>query len=102
MQIVYGTTNLKPGRRVLDLTIMNSSTIDELGLREATRFDLDATVTLPWCVEFFKAPRGLPLLIGSLRNSPRAMDQLATLKHLRERVDRLRAAAVENGAAKPE
>jgi hypothetical protein len=85
LQIAYGTRNLKPEQRVLDLIITDPGTLDELGLSEATRFDLDHVITLPWCREFFGAPRGLPLVIGSLRASAAAMTQLAQLKQLRDR-----------------
>jgi hypothetical protein len=53
LQIAYGTRNLKPEQRVLDLIITDPGTLDELGLSEATRFDLDHVITLPWCREFF-------------------------------------------------
>jgi hypothetical protein len=98
LQVAYGTRNLKPEYRVLDLILMESRTLDDLGLKEATRFDLDHTVTPPWCQEFFGAPQGLPLVIGSLSNSAVAMTQLARLKHLREQLDSIRRNA-ERGPA---
>jgi hypothetical protein len=93
LQVAYGTRNLKPEQRVLDLILMESRTLDDLGLKEATRFDLDHMVTLPWCREFFGAPAGLPLIIGSLRTSAAAMTQLARLKHLRDQLDSVRRTA---------
>jgi len=58
VQIAYGTTQLKLGRRDLDFTIGNSATLRILRLPAATRFDLDNILWLPWARPFFN-PRNM-------------------------------------------
>jgi hypothetical protein len=54
VQIAYGTSKLKPGRRPHDFSIANSATLDLIGLPQATRFDLDRILWLPWARPFFE------------------------------------------------
>ena len=54
--VAYGTSKLKIGRRPNDFVIANSMALDILRLPQATRFDLDDVVWLPWAKPFF-APR---------------------------------------------
>jgi len=54
VEVTYGTSNLKIfQRRRVDLIIQNDSELCGMGLPQATRFDLERTVTLPWASEFF-------------------------------------------------
>lgn len=56
VQIAYGTSKLKTGRRPHDFIIANAATLDVLRLPQATRFDLDNVLWLPWAKPYF-APR---------------------------------------------
>lgn len=56
--IAYGTSVLKTGIRTDDFTIANSATLDLLRLPQATRFDLDNMLWLPWARPFF-CPRAM-------------------------------------------
>jgi len=67
LEVAYGTTNLKTGLRPLDLRITNFEDLAEIGLPQATRFDLDRTIELPWCKEFFAPYKGYStILVGKL------------------------------------
>lgn len=49
----YGTSKLKLGQRPFDFTIANAQALNMLRLPQATRFDLDDVVWLPWAKPFF-------------------------------------------------
>lgn len=51
--VAYGTSSLKTGSRTDDFIIANSATLDLLRLPQATRFDLDHMLWLPWARPFF-------------------------------------------------
>jgi len=53
VSVTYGTSKLKTESRPLDLFVTNAEDMVSAGLPQATRFDLDACVTLPWAEEFF-------------------------------------------------
>jgi len=53
VQTVYGTSKLKIGRRPNDFTISNFATLNVLRLPQATRFDLDNVLWLPWARPYF-------------------------------------------------
>lgn len=53
ISVTYGTSKLKTESRPLDLFVTNAEDMVTAGLPQATRFDLDACVTLPWASEFF-------------------------------------------------
>ena len=55
VQIAYGTSKLKTGRRPHDFRISNAATLDVLRLPQATRFDLDMVLWLPWARPWFNA-----------------------------------------------
>lgn len=57
VQIAYGTTKLKTGRRPHDFRIANYATLDVLRLPHATRFDLDNMIWLPWARPWFQPRR---------------------------------------------
>lgn len=57
VQIAYGTSNMKTGKRPNDFRIANAATLDVLRLPQATRFDLDNMLWLPWARPFFNARR---------------------------------------------
>jgi hypothetical protein len=67
-RIAYGTKRLKIAKRShIDLIIQNFEHLGQLGLRMATRFDLELTVILPWGTDFFGCWTGYHSpLIGSL------------------------------------
>jgi hypothetical protein len=54
VQIAYGTSNLKLDKRPLDFTIGNAATLAILRLPQATRFDLDNILWLPWARPYFE------------------------------------------------
>ncbi|MCJ2098911.1 hypothetical protein [Methylobacterium sp. E-046] len=90
VEVAYGTTNLKPEKRRLDLIIMNSVQIDECGLSHATRFDLDRIVRLPWCLEYFRPPQGVPeARIGKL--NLRQQERLKRLADVRRQIAQIQA-----------
>lgn len=95
LEVAYGTTNLKfERRRNLDLIIMNSAHCDRLGLHQATRFDLDNVVRLPWCREYFLPPKGvLQVKIGTLDEM--AKNRLKRLRMIRDHLDQLRSESEE-------
>jgi len=82
LEVTYGTSNLKLDVHTLDLIVANATDLAEMGLPQATRFDLDRTVTLPWCEEFFvpRAGQQSPI-IGHLNFA--AVSQLEALKVMR-------------------
>lgn len=51
--VAYGTSKLKVGKRPHDFVIGNQTLMDALRLPQATRFDLDNMLWLPWAREFF-------------------------------------------------
>lgn len=84
VEVTYGTSNTKNDTRLLDLIIQNATDLAEMGLPQATRFDLDRTVILPWSAEFFEPRAGYETpIIGHLNHS--AVAQLEALKVLRRR-----------------
>ena len=54
VEVVYGTTNLKLGRRRFDFVVSKASEMDACGLYRATRFDLDKIIWLPWTTDWFE------------------------------------------------
>jgi hypothetical protein len=54
VQVIYGTSNLKQQQRRHDFFVTNYQEMYDAGLHQATRFDLDRILWLPWAVEFFK------------------------------------------------
>ena len=65
VEICYGTSKLKRDLFPLDLFIENDARLTDLGLAQATRFELDRTLFLPWAKEFFE-PKDGALIIGRL------------------------------------
>jgi hypothetical protein len=51
--VAYGTSKLKTGRRPNDFIIANAATLDIVRLPNATRFDLDDFVWMPWAKPWF-------------------------------------------------
>lgn len=58
VKVVYGTSKLKTDTRPFDFTIMNYAQRLICRLPQATRFDLDKVVWLPWAEEYFRARPG--------------------------------------------
>lgn len=58
VKVVYGTSNLKTGQRPHDFIIGNFATRLICRLPQATRFDLDQVVWLPWAEPYFVARPG--------------------------------------------
>lgn len=53
VQVIYGTSKPKMQQRPHDFFVMNYQEMYEAGLHEATRFDLDRILWLPWSSDFF-------------------------------------------------
>jgi hypothetical protein len=82
VEVTYGSSKLKADTRLLDLILANATDLAEMGLPQATRFDLDISVLLPWCEEFFEPSAGHRTpIIGHLNFT--AVSQLETLKVMR-------------------
>ena len=66
--VAFGTSRLKFHRRKgIDIIIQNHTDIGMVGLSQATRFDLDHIIKLPWTREFFDCWSGFSSpIIGSL------------------------------------
>lgn len=56
VKVAYGTSQLKTSTRPFDFSIGNARILNQLRLFQATRFDLDQILWLPWAKPFF-APR---------------------------------------------
>ena len=54
VQIAYGTSKMKTGKRPHDFRVSNAATLDILRLPQATRFDLDNVLWLPWAKPWFE------------------------------------------------
>lgn len=57
VQAIYGTSKLKKDTRRHDFFVTNYQEMYDAGLHQATRFDLDQILWLPWSEEFFKAKK---------------------------------------------
>jgi hypothetical protein len=83
IEVCYGTSQLKKDRFPLDLFIENAAQLNLLGLPQATRFEIDRTLQLPWAKEFFEPRDGAKTpIIGRLTQDEVA--QLETLKRIRK------------------
>ena len=79
VEVTFGTSNTKSDERLYDLIVSNASERAVMGLAQATRFDLDRTVRLPWAKDFFQPHDGHNTpIIGHL--TPAAIAQLEALK----------------------
>jgi hypothetical protein len=56
VNVIYGTSVLKMDKRPHDFFVTNFQDKDEAGLYQASRFDLDKILWLPWAKEFFVSP----------------------------------------------
>lgn len=84
VEVAYGTSKLRADTRDLDLVISNNEAMQCAGLPQATRFDLDRCLKLPWVKEFFPCREGYTTpIIGHL--SPQTVEQLEWLKAIRKR-----------------
>jgi hypothetical protein len=82
VEVCYGTSKLKKDLFPLDLFIENAAQLNLLGLPQATRFEIDRTLQLPWAKEFFEPRDGTKTpIIGRLTEDEIA--QLETLKRIR-------------------
>jgi hypothetical protein len=78
VEVTYGTSRTKSFERPYDLIIANAEDRIAMGLPQATRFDLDLTIWLPWAEEWFKSrSHGQSAVIGSL--TPKYRQMLAEL-----------------------
>lgn len=78
LQVTYGTGELKKKQRGHIDLIIEESLARKIGLKEATRFDLDLSEELIWCYPFFKVPDWSDRIILGFLNEPLrlAMDRL--------------------------
>ena len=82
IEVTYGTSKLKSFQRPFDLVISNAGDLAAMKLPQATRFDLDNTIWLPWAEEWFKGRvHGQSPIIGPLSQEYRRL--LAELKEAR-------------------
>ncbi len=56
VHVIYGTSKLKHDTRPLDFYVENYHDMHDAGLYQATRFDMDRHLWLPWAKEFFVPP----------------------------------------------
>ena len=56
VRVMYGTSRLKREERPFDFFVTNFRDMEEAGLYQATRFDFDRRLWLPWAEEFFAPP----------------------------------------------
>jgi hypothetical protein len=75
VRVIYGTSNLKTATRPFDFFVKNLWEMDEAGLAQATRFDLDRVLWMPWASEFFMSPgpRYPSPVMGSLSENSRRL-----------------------------
>ena len=87
VEVCYGTSKLKKSMYPYDLFIENAAQLTLLGLSQATRFELERTVFLPWAKEFFECRDGskTPVIVHL---SDSEIGQLETIKRLRRRARR--------------
>lgn len=78
VEVVYGTTNLKLQKRPFDLFVTKMSEMDACGLFNATRFDLDCVIWLPWNDQWFDVldPHYASPVIGKLTDEAVRMLQM--------------------------
>ena len=84
LEVCYGTSKLKKYSFPFDLFIENAERLTALGLPQATRFELDRTLSLPWAKEFF-IPKDGSLIIGRLGDR-----EITRLRELTQRRNRRR------------
>lgn len=58
IRIIYGTSNPKIGKRLNDFYVCNLTEMEEAGLFNPTRFDMDNRIWLPWSPEYFPIYQG--------------------------------------------
>ncbi len=56
VHVIYGTSKLKRDKRPLDFFVENYRDMHDAGLYQATRFDMDRHIWLPWASEWFTPP----------------------------------------------
>lgn len=56
VHVIYGTSKLKHQTRKFDFFVENMNDMHVAGLYQATRFDMDQHLWLPWAEEFFIPP----------------------------------------------
>lgn len=84
LQVAYGTSKLKLDQPIskTHLIVQNIVALNQMRLPQATRFDLDHIIWLPWSSRFFEARKGnLTPKIGDL--TPAYIQQLEVLKAVR-------------------
>lgn len=84
VEVTYGSSQLKTDTRLLDPILQNATDLAEMGLPQATRFDLDLTLRLPWSTEFFEPRPGQQSPIIGHLNFP-SISQLEALKVARRK-----------------
>lgn len=84
MRICFGTSNLKTDSRPFDFFVTNMNEMNIAGLFQATRFDLDRILWMPWSTEFFRKPHAKPSpVIGHLSGA--ATELLALVSEARRK-----------------
>jgi hypothetical protein len=81
VSVCYGTSKLKKTKYPFDLFVENASQLTLLGLSQATRFEIDRLVWIPWAAEWFESKDGKTPIIGRL--SALEIGQLTALRRVR-------------------
>lgn len=67
VEVVYGTSRDPYSNSLVHFSIVTLAEMDVCGLKQATRFDLNRTMNLPWSREFFECLPGKPTpIIGHM------------------------------------
>ena len=67
VEVVYGTSKDPYSNSIIHFSIVTLAEMNVCGLKQATRFDLNRTMTLPWSQEFFECLPGKPTpIIGHM------------------------------------
>src|SRR5690606_14752191 len=88
VEVTYGTSQIRETEFPHDLIIQNLASLNACGLPQATRFQLDRTITLPWADNYFQPREGYSTPVVGVLDAQSTM-QLEALKVLRRQIKRL-------------
>jgi hypothetical protein len=89
IRVCYGTSKLKKFKYPNDLFVENAAQLTLLGLTQATRFEIDRLVWVPWASEWFEPKDGSKTpVIGRL--TALEIGQLSALQRIREAAKRIK------------
>lgn len=87
VQVAYGTSKMKYGRRPNDFALANMTMLNLLRLPEPTRFDLDNVLWLPWAKPYFCPRKDAPFSTPTISTLPDNLQRLLawTMKEREEK-----------------